>query len=127
MQPSYRKSTSGVPAAIFANPTPLADGDDWKDLRKGGPNGLVSVLTMLSWWGKGLSRQTQWQDDSSADWKATVVDVSGCLRSISASVSVTTKKRKVETGKKEGAKRYMSPESPSIFSSYNLSLSVRRG
>lgn len=103
MQPSFRKCDSLMPAAIFVNPTLSGNSDDWKDLRKGGQNGLVSLLVMLLWWGRGLARRTQWQDDSSPQWLATVVDVSRCLELIGASLGHNGKKRKVEA-RKETAK-----------------------
>ncbi|PPR05571.1 hypothetical protein CVT26_008740, partial [Gymnopilus dilepis] len=84
IQPAFRKSTSGRPAPIFINPSATLSTDDWKELRKGGQNGLVVLMTMLCWWGQSLERRTQWQTDSSMDWKAMVVDVSLCLRSIAA-------------------------------------------
>ena len=77
MQPAFRKSESSTLTAVFTNPAPTADGDDWKDLWKGGSNSLVSLLKMLVWW-QGLTLRSQWQDDSSAEWKSTVCDVS-CL------------------------------------------------
>lgn len=107
IQPSFRKCPdSTMPAAVFANPAPSVDGDDWKDLRKGGQNGLVSVLIMLFWWGRSLAKRTQWQDDSSSWWVATVVDVTQCLRTIGASSGHNGKKRKVEA-RKRGTKRYV--------------------
>jgi hypothetical protein len=106
IQPAFRKSNSGMPAAVFMNPTPSNNTDDWKELRKGGPNGLIVLITMLLWWGQGLERQTQWQDDSGLDWKATVIDVSLCLRSIGASVS-NAKKQKGDNSSKETAKRWV--------------------
>ena len=43
-----------------------ADGDPWANIRKGGPNGLVVVILLLSWWGQraisGTETEKQWRD-----------------------------------------------------------------
>jgi hypothetical protein len=77
IQPSFRKLDTGIPTAIYSCPT--GDQHAWAPLRKGGPNGLISLLTLLLWWGQALAKQSQWQIDSSPDWKRTVLDVTECL------------------------------------------------
>ena len=48
IQPSFRKSDpTGVPSAIYFCPT--GDQNAWVSLQKGGPNGLISLLTLLLW------------------------------------------------------------------------------
>ena len=45
-----------------------ADGDPWANLRKGGPNGLIVVILLLSWWGQhavpsaDAAKLKQWHD-----------------------------------------------------------------
>ena len=66
LQPSFRHNeTHCMPLPLFAHPhSELMD--VWESLRKGGPNGLVAVLLLLSWWGQKASAGTetakQWHD-----------------------------------------------------------------
>ena len=98
IQPSFRKSDpTGVPSAIYSCPT--GDQNAWVSLRKGGPNGLISLLTLLLWWGQALAKQSQWQSDSSPDWKNMVLDVTKCLNAMKDSKGMVTSslKRKAAT------------------------------
>jgi hypothetical protein len=113
IQPAFRKSDSPLPAAIFVNPNPASE-DDWKELRKGGQNGIVSLLIMLFWWGKGQAKKSQWQDDSSIQWTAMIMDVSRCLEAIGSSIRQKGKKRKGEASK-VSMKRYASSNSNIIL------------
>lgn len=54
-------------------------GNVWAGLRKGGPNGLVSLLTLLVWWGQRIDTHTQWQETSLPLWKSTILDVTCCM------------------------------------------------
>ncbi|KAF8815164.1 hypothetical protein BYT27DRAFT_7230301 [Phlegmacium glaucopus] len=86
IQPSFRKSDTGTPTTIYSCPT--GDQHAWVSLRKGGPNGLISLLTLLVWWGQSLAKQSQWQIDSAPDWKHMVLDVTKCLNAMKDSKGV---------------------------------------
>jgi hypothetical protein len=90
MQPAFRKDSTG---ALVDNMDPdvSAIGDAWSTLRKGGPNGLVSVLTLLMWWGLNVDLGP-WHESSAPQWKVTVRDVTNSLRKM-AEGSVGGKKR----------------------------------
>ncbi|KAF8873306.1 hypothetical protein BD779DRAFT_1451980 [Infundibulicybe gibba] len=75
MQPSFRHRDNILPAEVYT----LADGnndDIWARLHKGGPSGLVSVLTMLGWWGRGGS--------ADPNWKAATIDIRRVLECMTA-------------------------------------------
>lgn len=76
MQPTFRKGDGVFPKDSYDDGS---DGDVWSLLRKGGPNGLLSVLTLLSWWGACAIVHTQWDDPTDAMWKTTILDVTRCL------------------------------------------------
>jgi len=103
MQPSVRQSPSGMPQPIGSTPTIPAE--DWMPLRRAGPNGLVSVMTLLVWWGQMIESRTRWQEDSQELWTTMVSDVSGVLQVLKAVGA--PKKRKSGGGGKENAKRYV--------------------
>jgi hypothetical protein len=83
----------------------MGDQRTWVPLRKGGPNGLISILTLLVWWGQALAKQSQWQIDSSPDWKLMVLDVTNCVNAMKASKRVTSPKRKAATTSQEKEKK----------------------
>src|ERR1700735_2088135 len=93
MQPDFRKSQNDMPTSTYTAPTPTA----WDPLRKAGPNGMVSVLTLMVWWGQSLMARTRWQDDSSEKWKEFIVDVRLTLLEI-AKTTVERKKRGAPDG-----------------------------
>ncbi|KAF8873513.1 hypothetical protein BD779DRAFT_1476967, partial [Infundibulicybe gibba] len=73
--PSFRHSNNILPAEVYTS----ADGnndDIWARLHKGGPSGLVSVLTMLGWWGRGGS--------TDPNWKAATIDIRRVLECMTA-------------------------------------------
>jgi hypothetical protein len=76
IQPAFRHGDALSPIAIYDVDEV---GDVWAGLRKGGPNGLVSLLTLLVWWGQRADMHTQWQESSSPLWKSTVLDVTRCM------------------------------------------------
>ncbi|KAF9463118.1 hypothetical protein BDZ94DRAFT_1142627, partial [Collybia nuda] len=48
MQPSFRQSAgSPMPLPVYDDPV---DSNCWETLKRGGPNGVVSVMTLLLWW-----------------------------------------------------------------------------
>jgi hypothetical protein len=106
MQPTFRQSDSLGLSTIYETSEP----NPWALLRKGGPNGLVSVVTLLVWWGQALSSRRDFQEDSSADWKAVVVDATKCFEHMimEQEMSTVRNKRKGEPmGKEKGVKRYV--------------------
>ncbi|KAK0488252.1 hypothetical protein EDD18DRAFT_1335173 [Armillaria luteobubalina] len=54
-----------------------------KALHKGGPNGIVTVLIGLMWWGQGTL-----STEEAALWKAMVADVRACIHALTPSSSV---------------------------------------
>lgn len=90
MQPPFRRGPGIVPIAIYD----VEDGSVWDPLRKSGPNGLVSILTLLVWWGRALLDRSQYQDDSSASWREMVLDVKACMSSILATTDMARKAKK---------------------------------
>jgi hypothetical protein len=100
IQPSFRKSDTGIPTSVYACPTDQHR-DAWVLLRKGGPNGLISLLTLLLWWGQALAKQSQWQTDSSPDWKHMVLDVTKCLNAMKDSKGASLKWKAAMSQEKE--------------------------
>ena len=103
MQPDFRQSAGETPTPIYD----VEDGSVWDPLRRSGPNGLISVMTLLVWWGQALLDRTQFQDDSSTQWRETVIDVKACMTSILATTDATrnSKKRKAKPVKEKMPKR----------------------
>ena len=87
MQPDFHKSEHDMPLSTYTASTPIM----WDPLWKAGPNGMVSVLTMAVWWGQSLVAHTQWQDDSTGEWKAFIIDVQRTLLEI-AKMTIEPKK-----------------------------------
>ncbi|KAG6827998.1 hypothetical protein H0H92_009727 [Tricholoma furcatifolium] len=78
IQPKVRQtSPATLPVPIIH--CPATKEDMWASLRKGGPNGMLIVMTLLVWWGQRLGITSQWQEDSSVLWKECVDDVRACL------------------------------------------------
>lgn len=101
MQPAFRKSPHGdKPLPTYTPPDPAL----WDCLRKGGPNGMVSVMTLAVWWGQSLSARTRWQDDSSENWKEFIMDVQKTISEI-ARTTIERKKRGAPGGAGNKSKR----------------------
>ena len=91
MQPTFRQGEGNIPKAIYD----VEHGAVWDPLRKSGPNGLVSIMTLLVWWGQAILDRTQYQKDSSTEWREIVRDVKACFSSIlTTTVARQAKKRK---------------------------------
>ena len=106
MQPTFRQSHTLGFSTIYET----SDPNPWVSLRKGGPNGLASVMTLLVWWGQALSSRRDFQEDSAADWKALVIDATKCFEHMimEQGTSTVRNKRKGEPmGKEKGVKRYV--------------------
>jgi len=100
MQPDFRKSEHDMPLSTYTASTPIM----WDPLRKAGPNGMVSVLTMAVWWGQSLAARSRWQDDSTGEWKAFIIDVQRTLSEI-AKTTIERKKRGAPGGIQKKSKR----------------------
>ncbi|SJL18493.1 uncharacterized protein ARMOST_22083 [Armillaria ostoyae] len=71
MQPDWRRSETGpLPMKNYCRPLDKA-------LRKGGQNGIVTVLIGLMWWGQGTLPA-----EEAALWKAMVADVHACIKAM---------------------------------------------
>jgi len=84
MQPESHRSPDGMPRSVFASP-----------FCRSGPNGLISVLTLLVWWGQSFAAQTCWQDDTTDLWKKVVHGVTETLRRVKELSGGLNKKRKL--------------------------------
>jgi hypothetical protein len=79
MQPAFHKGSGVSPKNTYDDDADI-DGEVCLPLQKGGPNGLLSVLTLLAWWGQCSTVRTQWEDPTDDMWKATVLDITHCLQ-----------------------------------------------
>lgn len=75
LQPSFRKSDDPFPLNIFLPFADKASANHWAPLRKAGPNGLVSVITTLAWWGQAALVPHPFEDDSKPNWLRIIADV----------------------------------------------------
>ena len=105
MQPEFRQSPQGMPHPIFSSPTAADPKEAWSPLRRAGPNGLVSVLTLIVWWGQSLTGRTCWQDDSSSLWQQVVHDITEVLQQVKEISGGSKKKRKSMVEKESSSKR----------------------
>lgn len=101
MQPTFRKGDGNIPMAIYNTD----DGSAWDPLRKSGPNGLVSVMTLLVWWGQALLDRTQYQTDSSVEWRRMVFDVKACFTAISSTTKMGKKRKSGQIQSDKSMKR----------------------
>ena len=64
----------------------MVPGNDLRNLRKGGPNGIVTVVIGLKWWGEaGYDRET---------WRNAVVDMRECFEVLVSTELTPPKKRR---------------------------------
>ena len=104
MQPAFRQSPDGMPQAFYS--PPATDGKNaWAQLQRAGPNGLVTVMVLLFWWGTSLETRSRWQDDSSSSWAEAVKDVAQTLQSLKEASGSRSKKRKATAGEGGSGKR----------------------
>ena len=78
IQLAFRHGDTLSPTVIY-DTGDMEMGDVWAGLWKGGPNGLISVLTLLVWWGRHAETHSQWQESSLPLWKSMVLDVTHCI------------------------------------------------
>lgn len=90
LQPSFRVADAGTLLPTYSDP--LFEGDPWVTIRKLGPNGFVSLITLLDWWGRSAHSANVFQDDSRPAWKSLVLDVGFCLEAMLKSVGADAKR-----------------------------------
>jgi len=104
MQPEFRQSPQGMPQPVYTLPDDAKHA--WAPLQCTGPNSLVTVMTLLFWWGSSLKARPRWQDDSSSSWEEAVKDVAQTLQVLKQASASCSKKRKVaNTTKEKSGKR----------------------
>lgn len=65
LQPEWRiKQTDAKGTALIKQKPEDADCSEWGDIKKGGPNGIFSLLLTLGWWGVGASGQAKLHADN---------------------------------------------------------------
>ncbi|KAJ2936868.1 hypothetical protein H1R20_g222, partial [Candolleomyces eurysporus] len=78
IQPAFRQSKDEIwPLPIYSSPD--AGPDPWEPLKKGGPNGLVCIVTMLAWWGRATRMIPRYSEDPRPMWRRAVAEVDRCL------------------------------------------------
>ncbi|KAG6834882.1 hypothetical protein H0H93_006675, partial [Arthromyces matolae] len=107
IQPPVRQASATLmPVAI--KDIPNLNENMWTALRKGGPNGMITLVTLLAWWGQRAIIGNQYQEDSTALWKECVVDVRTCLEEMTRNVPVPVakgQKRSAPSTDRLGSKR----------------------
>lgn len=78
IQPYFRQNGSELLPLANLVQTEAGDRDPWANLRKGGPNGLVVVILLLSWWGQHVIPGT----DTAKQWYDTTSDVQRVLQTM---------------------------------------------
>ncbi|KAF6745137.1 hypothetical protein DFP72DRAFT_1077736 [Ephemerocybe angulata] len=94
IQPAFRGPSDGpMPLPVYS--TAASTIQSWSEVRKSGPNGLLSLLMLLLWWGRAASAYvSQWEEDSRGSWAAVVQDLSQCFDEfLKLSPPVNTSKR----------------------------------
>ncbi|KAF8226151.1 hypothetical protein L208DRAFT_1303351 [Tricholoma matsutake] len=76
-QPAFHKDLRGALVDNMDHDMSMIS-DTWSMLQKGGPNRLVSVLTLLMWWDLNVDLGP-WHELSVPQWKVTVRDVTNSL------------------------------------------------
>ena len=85
IQPSFRYNEQGsMPISNFIPPDAEALEDVWEPLRKGGPNGLVIVLLLFSWWGLKLQQTIGYNMEITAQWRTAITDLRHTLEAMGA-------------------------------------------
>ncbi|KAF6750500.1 hypothetical protein DFP72DRAFT_1072211 [Ephemerocybe angulata] len=85
--------------------TPTACDDTWASIKKSGPNGTISLLMLMLWWGRAAALgPDSFREDSREQWKALVADVSACFDVLTS----TTPSR----GEKRGPDENTAPSTP---------------
>ena len=86
LQPSFQHNEHGsMPLPNLIRPDLEGLDDEWELLRKGGPNGLVMVLLLFTWWGQ----KAQNAPEVIHQWHTAMVD----LRHVLEAMGTTAQKR----------------------------------
>lgn len=64
MQPKF---CQGPNSAVLPTYSPLTI-NGWGNVRRGGPNGLLAIVTMVGWWGAALDK-TDSDSNNSVAWR----------------------------------------------------------
>ncbi|KAJ3511921.1 hypothetical protein NMY22_g15494 [Coprinellus aureogranulatus] len=97
IQPPFRLSEGAFPKQVYSDAT--VAGDPWAPVRKSGPNGFISVVTMMRWWGiEALFPSNIFKTDSRQEWHYLVYDVRMCLEEMLKAVPKIGAKRKRAVG-----------------------------
>ena len=106
MQPEARRSDTGMPKPFYDIGT-----EAWTPLLRSGPSGVISVLTLIVWWGHALHARSRWQVDSGPVWSIVVNDLMKTLECLKTASQIVKKRKPVTNGKENGNKRYVLPSS----------------
>ncbi|KAJ6447641.1 hypothetical protein C8R47DRAFT_999749, partial [Mycena vitilis] len=79
-QPNWRTKDSGTPGRFLREAYPQSGKDAWEDMRRPGPNGALSFVATLYWWGKEVQRGGEREDRES--WAEAVRDVRWMLKGL---------------------------------------------
>lgn len=87
MQPDFCKSKEMMPSLIYLAGNDLL----WDPLRKSGPNGFISIMMLVMWWGQACLNKGEYETETIPEWNAIVLDIKECLLAITASTNITKK------------------------------------
>ncbi|KAJ3525220.1 hypothetical protein NMY22_g10666 [Coprinellus aureogranulatus] len=97
LQPPFRVSDNIFPNPVYSETA--VQGDVWAPIRKAGPNGLVSVVTMMRWWGiEAMFPSNEYKTDSRSEWRYMVYDVRMCVEQMFKTTPTSSLKRKRDHG-----------------------------
>lgn len=109
MQPTFRVPDEGLPLPVYSSPN--EDGDPWSPLRKSGPNGFISLLMLMAWWGHAAStEQSEWQDNSLPLWEGLLTDIDRVLEEM---IKTSEQSNQTSLGKHGRGKENSSMAGPS--------------
>ncbi|KAG6895146.1 hypothetical protein C0992_002948, partial [Termitomyces sp. T32_za158] len=105
IQPEACRSSSTIMPLPLVDCPGSEDNNIWAPLHKGGPNGMIIIMTLLVWWGQRMKGTGEYQDDSCPLWKECVQDVRGCLEQMMSINPTRGRKRAIPTTDARKAKR----------------------
>lgn len=105
LQPEWRIQKEGDSIQLVGEPPEDYDSSDWADIKKGGPNGIFSLILSLGWWGSGASDQSAAQIQ---DWNTAFNDLAWVLEFLITEADEDQDESNVVPGKR-GADSDISP------------------